>query len=125
MKIVGLAEQNNRPEDFVVKMVITFGPGFHLGKLSRGEFVSKLRKAAKERKGTFLEKMFEHHADHIEQAAKVFPEGKYALESPAILEEILNVYGGDGSCPDCSEPPGVSCCSCEHDGVTSCEGCSA
>jgi hypothetical protein len=124
MKIIGKSNPAKRPKKFLVRMTVSFGPAFHPGPLTRREFIAKLREAASRRPASFLGPMFSHFADHIEAAAKKFPHGEYGLDAPANLDDIFNTYGGEGSCPGCSvSHPGGSCCSCEHEGITSCEPC--
>ena len=97
---------------------------FHKGSLNRREFIEKLREFAKRRKNSFLGQMFEHYADHIEEAATKFPDGMHSLDAPVNFEHIMNAYYGEGSCSNCSVAhPGGSCCTCIIGDVAHCEPC--
>jgi hypothetical protein len=123
IRIKGMVNEGDLPEDYVVRMEVTFGPGFSSKPLTRGEFIAKLREQSKKQAKGFLRDMLQHYADHIEAAAGHFPDGKYALEQPAPIR-IANAYYGCGSCDDCSySHPGGDCAICVHDGIQSCEPC--
>ena len=122
IKILGLKKDHPAKKEPLITMTVNFGPAFTNGKLTRKQFVEKLRETANRRKNSFLGEMFNHYADHLEAAAAHLG-GNYALDKTANLH-IENAYYGEGSCSGCSlSQPGGSCCRCDHDDVSSCEPC--
>src|SRR5437667_5654528 len=109
IKILGTINEQQKLEDYLVRMTVSFGPNVSSGALTRREFIAKLRERAEKSPPGFLSEMFKHYADHIEAAAEHFDTGKYALDAQANLH-IENAYYGEGSCSSCSTShPGGSC----------------
>ncbi len=125
MKIIGKVSEGTEivPKDHLITLTVTFGDPFCKEKLTRAEFIERLKSQAKRHPTSFLKQMMEHFAEHMEAAAEFEPSGKYALSAPANFTMDAS-YDGQGSCAGCTSdvsPP--TCCSCTHDGITSCEPC--
>jgi hypothetical protein len=125
MKVIGKVPEGTviAPKDHLVTLTVTFGDPFCKETLTRAELIERLRSEAVRHPKSFLKQMMEHFAEHMEAAAEFEPSGKYALSAPASSTMDAS-YDGQGSCSGCTSdvsPP--TCCSCTHDGITSCEPC--
>jgi hypothetical protein len=106
----------------LVKLAVSFGPAFHNGPMTNGEFIAKLRDEAKRHTRSFLNQMMVHFAEHLEAAAK---EGILQLDAPANLNPNTTYYG-QGSCSGCPGDDGSAenCCLCSYNGQNiGCENC--
>jgi hypothetical protein len=102
-----------------VTLTVLIGPDTSKA-TTRGQLAHDLKEAAKRHPKSFLKQMFEHFAEHIEDAARHDPDG-YGLDSPVDLKIPFGVaYSGEGSCHSCTSG---NCCECMYDGHTWCENC--
>jgi len=123
MKVLGKAAELEPLNEShrVVSLHVEFGPKFSEKSLTRGEFAKLLREQSVKHPKSFIGTMMDHFADHIEAAAQHEPSGTYALTAPA--SHIMDAtYYGQGSCSNCGSV-NDTCCTCIHDGITSCEPC--
>lgn len=107
---------------FLVSMKVSFGPAFSGRGLSNREFVQRLRDEAAKHSKSFLDKMMNHFADHIEAAIST---GTINPDHEADLNPNTTYYG-QGSCTGCpgDDGSGADCCLCSYNGQNvGCENC--
>lgn len=123
MKVIGKAADLEPLSDSqrVLSLHVEFGPNFTNKSLTRGQFAGLLRSSSKKHPKSFIGDMMNHFADHIEAAAKYDSSGSYALTA-AASHTMDATYYGQGSCSNCGSV-NDTCCTCIHDGITSCEPC--